>query len=481
MSAHNNNSNSNNNNSSEIEEPTEPTVNGVPLGGVGFMTEEVGFLTEDGGVITTTVAYDSYARHTIIDCDLYDLIGLEVEDLGFSITICTYAGDTETAGLKCKVVAKTDLGEKSFEAIVAEKFSTWVNSCIYKVPAEWREKYEKIPRIKYVRRSLSKLLIGMDLGSWFPEKLEEKNGTFLGKSKLTGKYIIYGRAEEVFHLDTDSDTDEDDDNSAVDLNNDIAKAKEDEYHSWGVDCTNILHIETTGKSNECEPDDDAETIPVSNNITADAETNLVSNIIPPEAETNVVSNKMSDVAQTKVSNNKTVDAEKKVSNKTTADAETNLVSNNVAAEEENAMEGITPNQRQQEKEDFKKFAPVKEANVIEDPKNFPLDPLEGYFGEDEDDEYNTLMAMERIRRRLLIKLGLNNNDKEVMDKAFTDGVYKTASDVLDVDTDDGDNAELSNVLEISTVSQRCSAFNGSIGKQGGDPLFHYGTNQPLDL
>ena len=438
MSTYNNSNNNNNNSSSEFEEPNEPTVNGVPIGGVGFMTEEVEFLTEDGGLITTTVAYDSYASHTIIDGDLYDLIGLEVEDLGFPITISTYAGDMETAGLKCKVVAKTDLGEKSFEAIVADKFSTWVNSCIYNVPAEWREKYEKFPKSKFVGGSLSKLLIGWDLGSWFPEKLEEKNGTLLSKSRLTGKYIFYGRAKEVFQNEMDSDTDEEDDNSAVDLNNDIAKTKEDEYDSWGVDCTNILHMETTGKSNKCEPDD-AETIPVSNKMIADAETNLVSNIISPGAETI-------------------------------------LVSNNVAAEEDNAIEGIPP-QRQLEKEELEKVSPVNETNVVENPKISPLKTLD----DGEGDEYNTLMAIFknwRKGRKGTTKLGLNDNFNQVVDKAITNGVYKTTSAVLD-DTDDGDNAVLSNVSEISTVSQRCSVENDSVLKPGDDQMFQSGTNQPL--
>lgn len=182
-----------NNSNCVVSDTKDSFVNGVALGSTGFFSESIQIKTNKGGLKSLIINYDTLASHSTGKEDILKSLTEKIEELGVKMKVKTYMGDKTEDAKKCKVTILTENGEKQVEFLVSKDFSNNINKHHYQVPSDWLVKYGLNEKEAAVGGK-SYLLLGMDLHDLFPEVLERKNGVAIARSRISGKYLLAGRA-----------------------------------------------------------------------------------------------------------------------------------------------------------------------------------------------------------------------------------------------------------------------------------------------
>ena len=169
------------------------TINEAMIGGIGHDVEILDFLTFDGRPKKYLVGYDNYCSHTCIDHSLAKDLGYPVEHIG-QITMKCLMGLVSVDASKTTSRIKTKDGNIALEFIINDNKQD-LPVCHFDAPDSWVKKYN-IKKFPKSAAGLSLVILGKDNCHLFPEVLETEPGIQLAKSKLTGEYIISGRAIE---------------------------------------------------------------------------------------------------------------------------------------------------------------------------------------------------------------------------------------------------------------------------------------------
>ena len=239
----------------------EPRLNNCIVGSLGFMTEYIRLVRPDGDTEYVAIAYDTYSTHTTVDDDLIERMDIEAIDLGFNMYISDFVKKTTFRGRKCKLETKTVDGIKCFEAVVAKDFWKMEKSCVYSIPKMWRKRY-KMTRYFLVRERTCQMVFGVDLLEMWPIELSRWKGKILYRSRITGELIVCGKTRvDLFDKYFSESLWTFEKMYSVDSDEEIAETEDKESDSSGADpttttsdhgVTDIGHLGTAGKSNECE-------------------------------------------------------------------------------------------------------------------------------------------------------------------------------------------------------------------------------------
>ena len=176
----------------QVIQENRVTINNATIGGVGFDVEVIEFFKSSGEPMRVLVAYDTYCSHTCMDYSLAKTLGYKRVPIGSVSVKCLMGSITSTDSFKTEAVIKTAEDTKNIEFIVNESKQ---DLAIYhfNVPDDWVERYG-IKKFATSAAGLNMCIIGKDNVHLFPKEIEVKPGIQLSRSRLTGKYIISGRA-----------------------------------------------------------------------------------------------------------------------------------------------------------------------------------------------------------------------------------------------------------------------------------------------
>ena len=170
----------------------QATINCVALGKCGFPTEIV-TLRNGKKSIQTLLTYDTWSTHCLLHTSGADELGLVPEHLGVMEVSC----HTGTVQEESKTVRATIDGQKSkihLDFLLTDN-SQAMPSYTYKIPDRWVEKYGINPNPSSPSGS-NRISIGQDAIALFPMEVAVADGVKLYKSRITGKYLLSGKAQE---------------------------------------------------------------------------------------------------------------------------------------------------------------------------------------------------------------------------------------------------------------------------------------------
>ena len=176
----------------QVIQENRVTINNATIGGVGFDVEVIEFFKSSGEPMRVLVAYDTYCSHTCMDYSLAKTLGYKRVPIGSVSVKCLMGSITSTDSFKTEAVIKTAEDTKNIEFIVNESKQ---DLAIYhfNVPDDWVERYG-IKKFATSAAGLNMCIVGKDNVHLFPKEIEVKPGIQLSRSRLTGRYIISGRA-----------------------------------------------------------------------------------------------------------------------------------------------------------------------------------------------------------------------------------------------------------------------------------------------
>jgi hypothetical protein len=157
-----------------------------------MLTESVNLILADGSHKKVTIFHDSGATDSIIRKDL-EKCGISSEKLPEHINISGYGGKfCESDPKAVKLNFLTLLGKDQITAVTVDNLDG-INPVVVKVPGRWRRHFDKSsfsigPKVD--------ILVGGNACHLFPDQVDsysEGGQTMkLYRSKLTGKYLLYG-------------------------------------------------------------------------------------------------------------------------------------------------------------------------------------------------------------------------------------------------------------------------------------------------
>ena len=185
----------------EEEEDEEPTINNAKVGCVSFMTEWVQFKGRDGVVKTHLLGYDSLASHSSGNSDKIQELCSVSKDLG-NVAVKTYTGKTSERGKKAKLTIKAVTGEKKIEFLKLKNFKNQYKRVVHKIPKEWEDRLQT--KKEFISHGgTSYFIISSDKPNLHPEVIEMHGSKVLVRSRLTGRYLVYGPGDSL--LDEDAE------------------------------------------------------------------------------------------------------------------------------------------------------------------------------------------------------------------------------------------------------------------------------------
>ena len=166
-------------------------LNGKPIGGIGFLSEELEFMDRNGRVHTHLVTYDSFCSHTTVDKSLVTQLQSQIIPLNCFITTKTYLGSKRERGRKTKLTIKTNNGQRTIESLVSTSYGSDLTPITFTIPPHLQQKYNLQPTVEN-KSGYSKFIFGMEFNGDFPEILDHHDGVTIARSRLTGNLIVAG-------------------------------------------------------------------------------------------------------------------------------------------------------------------------------------------------------------------------------------------------------------------------------------------------
>ena len=168
----------------------QATINCVGLGKCGFPTEVV-TLRSGKNSILVLLTYDSWSSHCMIHTSAAKELGLTPADMG-NMDVSCHVGIVEEASRKVR--ASINGKESCFKLdFLLTDTQQAMPSYSYKVPSKWVKQHGIDPNPSSPS-GYNRVSIGQDAIELFPKEIATANGVKLYKSRITGNFLLSGRA-----------------------------------------------------------------------------------------------------------------------------------------------------------------------------------------------------------------------------------------------------------------------------------------------